>query len=262
MRNSLVIILLVLGLTTACKSVQTVTTADDIRKRESAEVIAKEKEIERVEALSNYKEMVKELKRKHLEQQSLVMAQKQNAPDAVIKPKQPIMPLRQKISEPQPEPEKPVQRTVTKPTYRSDKEVAEQNSLYDPNNEFYDMIQKANESLIGFQTNRIGEVDWMVAIDQQRISPRSDLHGKSKAELLDKDIIMKNTKEMNYVRFPHLAHTKWLACQNCHDNIFKPQAGAHQINMNKIFSGQYCGVCHDKVAFSVYICEGCHSVPH
>ena len=67
---------------------------------------------------------------------------------------------------------------------------------------------------------------------------------------------------MPWVRFPHKPHTKWLACSNCHPAIFLPQEGANDISMNKVLRGEYCGVCHDKVAFSLFVCERCHSVPH
>ncbi len=73
---------------------------------------------------------------------------------------------------------------------------------------------------------------------------------------------MKNTDNMPYVKFPHLAHTKWLDCSNCHPDIFIPKEHSNPISMGKVLKGQYCGVCHDKVAFSLFICERCHSVPH
>jgi c(7)-type cytochrome triheme protein len=37
---------------------------------------------------------------------------------------------------------------------------------------------------------------------------------------------------------------------------------ANAITMDAIFLGKYCGVCHDKVAFSNFVCERCHSIPH
>ena len=82
-------------------------------------------------------------------------------------------------------------------------------------------------------------------------------------EILDLDIIMKNTKQMPYVKFPHSTHTEWLSCTNCHEDIFAMKAGSHSINMNKILEGQYCGECHGRVAFSpLDSCHSCHSVPH
>jgi c(7)-type cytochrome triheme protein len=67
---------------------------------------------------------------------------------------------------------------------------------------------------------------------------------------------------MPWVRFPHLQHTEWLTCANCHPAIFIPQAGANPISMSAIIQGEFCGVCHGKVAFAPTLnCGRCHSVP-
>ena len=137
-----------------------------------------------------------------------------------------------------------------------------QDEFYDPANPDYPKLQKANESLAGFLLDKKQYVNWMDVLRKKLISPRADLTGKATMEVLDLDIIMKNTKAMPYVKFPHNSHTMWLACSNCHEQIFVRKAGANQIDMAKIFRGQYCGVCHDKVAFSMFFsCETCHSVP-
>jgi len=137
-----------------------------------------------------------------------------------------------------------------------------QDEFYDPANPDYNKLQKANESLAGFLLDKKQYVNWMDVLRKKLISPRADLTGKTTMEVLDLDIIMKNTKAMPFVKFPHNSHTMWLACSNCHEQIFVKKAGANQIDMNKIFRGQYCGVCHDKVAFSMFFsCETCHSVP-
>jgi c(7)-type cytochrome triheme protein len=81
--------------------------------------------------------------------------------------------------------------------------------------------------------------------------------------VLDLDVVMKNTKEMPYVRFPHQSHTLWLDCSNCHPVPFVPKSGANPVSMNEIFRGQYCGMCHDRVAFITFFsCDRCHSIPH
>ena len=262
---SLAAFLLILGLITACVPSDIVkedaSDVDEVQQREAVIETASKKEKERSDALLRYEEMVKEHERKQLEQQTRNAKIEQSIPDTTLTPEQPA-PITPVARKQRTAPLRPAQLPKTKLTYRSDRALAEQNRLYDPNSESYDMIQKANESMKGFPTNRIGEVDWMAAIDQQLIAPRSDVQGTSKPVLLDLDIIMKDTRDMDYVRFPHLAHAKWLACTNCHAHIFKAKNGAQLIDMNKIFSGQYCGVCHDKVAFSVYTCENCHSVPH
>jgi len=136
-------------------------------------------------------------------------------------------------------------------------------AISDPTNRAYQILEKANEALTGLPLDKKGAVDWMKALNSGAIIPRAGLMVTEKMEILDTDIIMKNTKEMPYVKFPHSSHTRWLTCVNCHDEIFTSKAGDNPINMTKIFLGQYCGVCHGKVAFTpTFSCERCHSIPH
>ena len=137
--------------------------------------------------------------------------------------------------------------------------VKEQNIYYDHTSESYDLLQKANESMAGFPVNRVGEVDWVKAISRGLINPRSSITGQEPGKTRNDVIILENTKEMPNVRFPHSTHSYWLDCSNCHDRIFIPRIGSNQMDMNKIFRGQFCGVCHNKVAFTTYMCETCHS---
>jgi len=84
--------------------------------------------------------------------------------------------------------------------------------------------------------------------------------GEEKMHSVDFDVIFKNTASMPYVRFPHLPHTQWLTCKNCHPAIFLPQRGGNFVTMAAIIEGEYCGVCHGKVAFPPLECNRCHSV--
>jgi c(7)-type cytochrome triheme protein len=73
---------------------------------------------------------------------------------------------------------------------------------------------------------------------------------------------MRNTRDMPWVAFPHRQHTEWLACSNCHPRPFKEKSGVNEITMDNIMRGEQCGMCHDRVAFSIFACERCHSVTH
>lgn len=142
-------------------------------------------------------------------------------------------------------------------------EQLDPSSFYDAANPMLRMLQQAADALADLPRDKTGRVDWMRALRSGIISPRSDLQGNKPMEVLDLDVILKNTKEMPYVKFPHNSHTEWLACSNCHDKLFVAKAGANPISMDKIFRGQYCGTCHDRVAFITHFsCERCHSVPH
>lgn len=142
-------------------------------------------------------------------------------------------------------------------------EGADKNRFYDPRNPDHATLQKGDEMRAQLPLDKRGAVDWMGALRSGAIKPRTDLTNSKPHQVLNLDIILKNTKEMPWVRFPHNSHTEWLACSNCHDSLFIPKAGANEISMEKIFRGQYCGVCHDRVAFVTHnSCERCHSVPH
>ena len=149
------------------------------------------------------------------------------------------------------------------PEARPAEEQPEQNRFYDASNPDHQKLQKANEALAGFPVDKKGYVDWMKAKKSGIITPRSGLENAKPLDVLDLDVVMKNTREMPYVTFPHNSHTQWLSCANCHDEIFVPKAGANPISMSRIFEGKDCGVCHDKVAFITFFsCERCHNVPH
>lgn len=156
---------------------------------------------------------------------------------------------------------------AAKPDLPAPRSPLAEDGLHDPDNAAIKTLQEPNASMEEFPKDRRGEVDWVKSLRSGLIDPRKYIDGnnRSKGELLqelDLDIIMKNTQFMPYVRFPHQAHTEWLACSNCHPEIFIPQEGANDISMDKVLKGEYCGRCHDKVSFSLFVCERCHSVVH
>lgn len=59
--------------------------------------------------------------------------------------------------------------------------------------------------------------------------------------------------------FSHRKHTIWNGCELCHPEIFPAtKKGVVRYTMFHISNGQYCGVCHGKVAFATTSCGGCH----
>ena len=106
-----------------------------------------------------------------------------------------------------------------------------------------------------------GFPDWMRAAGGEHTAA-DGLKPDAPINVLNLDVMMKNTREMPFVSFPHYAHTLWLDCSNCHPAPFEPKAGSTQITMTDIFRGKYCGMCHDRVAFITFFsCQRCHSVP-
>lgn len=134
--------------------------------------------------------------------------------------------------------------------------------LYDPSNPDRPRLQRIDEATRHLPYDANGFPDWMRALRQGLIKPRSGLNANDGMETLDLDVVMRNTKDMPHVKFPHRAHTEWLACSNCHPKPFPMSKGTQEIRMNNIFRGEYCGQCHDRVAFITFFsCDRCHSVP-
>ena len=103
------------------------------------------------------------------------------------------------------------------------------------------------------------QVDWIQALRDGLIKPRTNVFPETKVNVLDLDVYLKNTGELRVVKFPHRAHTEWLDCSNCHEWLFKSKTGATPINMFAILQGEYCGRCHGAVAFPLTECDRCHS---
>lgn len=133
--------------------------------------------------------------------------------------------------------------------------------IHDPNNEAADILQPPAEAMLNFPRDERGVINWVETLDQGMIDPRTGLTGQEKMHSVDFDVIFRNTASMPYVRFPHRPHTIWLTCKNCHPKIFIPQRGANPVTMAAIMKGEYCGVCHGKVAFPPFECNRCHREP-
>ena len=136
-----------------------------------------------------------------------------------------------------------------------------EDGVHDPDNPALDLLQEPAEALSQLPPDTAGnQVRWVEALRNGYIAPRTNVFPETKVNLLDQDLIMKNTGSANYVRFPHLVHTEWLDCSNCHDRIFAQQAGKTRMTKLAILSGEYCGRCHGAVAFPLTECNRCHSV--
>ncbi len=141
-------------------------------------------------------------------------------------------------------------------------EALSTDGIHDPTNDAISALQEPADALNAFPLDRRGGVDWVKALALGIIEPRANLLGDGQMQVLDLDILLKNTGQMPWVKFPHQAHTQWLTCSNCHPDIFVMKKGGNQFSMDGILAGEQCGRCHDKVAFSLWICERCHNVPH
>lgn len=109
------------------------------------------------------------------------------------------------------------------------------------------------------------KVNWVKALRDGKIKPAASLKGGKEMAVVDLDVVIPPTKFAPHppdVLYPHKPHTELLDCTSCHTAIFEMQKGGNpQMNMMKIISGQYCGVCHGKVSFPLQDCFRCHSQP-
>jgi c(7)-type cytochrome triheme protein len=108
----------------------------------------------------------------------------------------------------------------------------------------------------------LGYIDWVAAIKQGIITPKESLDPNyHPMPPIDFNVRFEFEAPKNNVLFPHLPHTLWLDCRNCHPAIFRMQAGTNPITMEKILRGEFCGRCHGVVAFPISDCDRCHSQP-
>ncbi len=133
--------------------------------------------------------------------------------------------------------------------------------IRDPNGEAAAVFQDPYDAMARFPRDAGGLIDWVRTLNRGLIDPRQSLDGSRQMFTVDFDIIFTNTQSMPNVRFPHLQHTEWLTCANCHPVPFIPKKGANPVNMSAIIQGEFCGLCHGRVAFAPTMnCGRCHSV--
>lgn len=155
----------------------------------------------------------------------------------------------------------PAEHTQTENNLPAARKAIDSVDLLDENNPDRHRLQRVDEATRNLPYDANGFPDWMKSLNSGLIKPRAGLSGNETMEVLDLDIVMRNTKEMPFVKFPHRSHTLWLACSNCHPDPFQAKAGTTTIRMADIFRGHYCGKCHDRVAFITFFsCFRCHSV--
>ncbi len=136
-----------------------------------------------------------------------------------------------------------------------------QDGIHDPNGEAVGRLQDPYDSMAKFPRDSAGIIDWVRTLSRDLIDPRQSRDGSLQMFTVDFDILFQNTQSMPWVRFPHLQHTEWLTCANCHPVPFIPKKGANPIRMSAIIQGEFCGLCHGRVAFPPTMnCGRCHSV--
>jgi c(7)-type cytochrome triheme protein len=107
-----------------------------------------------------------------------------------------------------------------------------------------------------------GDVAWAKALEAKLITPLPGLAADAKDEDptdMDVELVPDGQPEMKAV-FSHKVHTAWMGCPSCHDAIFAMEKGKTKMTMAKLNEGEYCGVCHGKVAMpDMNGCPACHT---
>jgi c(7)-type cytochrome triheme protein len=138
-----------------------------------------------------------------------------------------------------------------------------EDGLHDTTNPALEVLQNPADALSRLPADTAGnKVDWVRAVRDGYITPRSQLRENKPVRILDSKILMNTKGSLPRVRFDHEPHARWLDCSNCHEQIFKSKAGETPVTMNAILEGEYCGVCHGAVSFPLTECNRCHTVPH
>lgn len=137
-----------------------------------------------------------------------------------------------------------------------------EDGIHDPKNAASILLQTPKDGMKGYVKSRFGNrVDWVKTLEKEVIAPRASLEDPTEEmEIFELNVVRVPVGSMPKAVFPHDRHTAWLACDNCHDDIFVPEAGANDISMEMIIRGEKCGVCHGKVAFPISQCKKCHSL--
>lgn len=134
--------------------------------------------------------------------------------------------------------------------------------IHDAKNPALKSLQEPGVALSRLPPDKVGnQVNWVGALEQGDINPRTNIFPESRVRVLDLDILLNLRGSTPIVRFPHRQHTLWLDCSNCHEHLFKSQAGANRFSMQRILQGEQCGVCHGAVAFPLTVCGRCHNTP-
>jgi c(7)-type cytochrome triheme protein len=113
--------------------------------------------------------------------------------------------------------------------------------------------------------DRFGLIDWADALKSGAVKPKPSINPKDKdTPPIDMDVVIfSKSKFQPDVIFPHKIHTMWLTCTNCHPGIFPMNAkeANKMMHMTKISAGEFCGRCHNRIAFPLSDCLRCHVKP-
>ncbi len=107
-------------------------------------------------------------------------------------------------------------------------------------------------------------IDWAEAINSGQINPVNSILTQRLTmqfpEKLKAPIKLGTTSPRSDVTFSHEEHFAELDCSSCHPDIFNiKKKGTEAFTMERNIYGNFCGVCHMRVAFPMNDCRRCHA---
>jgi c(7)-type cytochrome triheme protein len=107
-------------------------------------------------------------------------------------------------------------------------------------------------------------IDWAEALKIGRINPVNSVVSPRFTmqfpEKLKAPIKLGTTSPRSDVTFSHEDHFAELDCSSCHPDIFNiKKKGTEDFSMERNIYGEFCGVCHMRVAFPMNDCRRCHA---
>ncbi len=103
-------------------------------------------------------------------------------------------------------------------------------------------------------------IDWVESLRRNLIAPVRYLQEETVQLPFDKLLMLRSEMaRIPQAIFPHRLHTEWVGCDSCHPAIFNIKAKTtRNFRMGAILHGEFCGVCHLRVAFPMTDCGRCH----
>ena len=107
-------------------------------------------------------------------------------------------------------------------------------------------------------------IDWYEALKSGTIRPQNALTGEKPVlglpAKLKVPMKLGTAAPRSDVTFSHEEHFLELDCSACHPDIFNiKKKGTKAFTMENNIFGNYCGVCHMRVAFPMNDCKRCHN---
>lgn len=129
-------------------------------------------------------------------------------------------------------------------------------------NEDFDYAEKVDDLSWLPESPYGNQVDWNSALEDGDIKPLFCLQAETcKSFNIDapEEIEMAiDNEKVPLVIFPHMKHTFWLNCLNCHPGNLVSRGGRVKFPEQGRYRREFCGGCHSRIAFPMDNCMRCH----